>query len=135
MLPNRVFLINKIDATLNTARICNDNFAVFFLDLGFDALDDSLARRNNIKGIVVARVIPGSGADAAGIRGITRSRSGLLLGDVIVAVDGEAVTDNNELYRALDGKKPGQKVPVTLLRKGEKVEVEVSLSEAAPRAR
>ncbi|MEZ5299399.1 MAG: trypsin-like peptidase domain-containing protein [Verrucomicrobiales bacterium] len=103
--------------------------------LGFDALDDSLARRNNIKGIVVARVIPGSGADAAGIRGITRSRSGLLLGDVIVAVDGEPVTDNNELYRALDGKKPGQKVPVTLLRKGEKVEVEVSLSEAAPRAR
>lgn len=42
MLPNRVFLINKIDATLNTARICNDNFAVFFLDLdGFKDINDT----------------------------------------------------------------------------------------------
>ena len=48
-------------------------------------------------------------------------------GDVIVAFDGDEVTSSAELQSAVDGKQPGDKVSITVLRDGERRTVEVTL--------
>jgi putative serine protease PepD len=48
-------------------------------------------------------------------------------GDVITEVDGTAVTDGSELQSAIDAKRPGDAVTITLTRDGSGSTVEVSL--------
>ncbi|XYI03854.1 S1C family serine protease [Sorangium sp. So ce1128] len=86
-----------------------------------------LERRNGIRGVIVMGVIPGGPADKAGLRGLSEGDRGLVLGDVIVGIDGTQVDDYDALYNALDAKKPGDKVKVDLLRNGQKTTVEVAV--------
>ncbi|WP_437301164.1 S1C family serine protease [Sorangium sp. So ce426] len=94
-------------------------------------LDQSrrLERRNGIRGLIIMTVVPGGPADKAGMRGLSEGDRGLVLGDVIVGIDGTPVTDYDGLYQALDGKKPGDKVKVDVLRgpSGEKATIEVAV--------
>jgi S1-C subfamily serine protease len=48
-------------------------------------------------------------------------------GDVITAIDGEQVTTAEELQRAIDAKKPGDKVSIEYWRSGDSHTVEVEL--------
>ena len=50
-------------------------------------------------------------------------------GDVIVAVDGQAVTSQMDLDLALNHKHPGDTVKVTIYRGGQKMDVPVTLGE------
>ena len=50
-------------------------------------------------------------------------------GDIITAVNGEVVEDLNDLYLALLPLKSGQKVSVTVNRKGESKQMQVELIE------
>ncbi|WP_438021179.1 trypsin-like peptidase domain-containing protein [Sorangium sp. So ce315] len=86
-----------------------------------------LERRNGIRGVIVMGVIPGGPADKAGLRGLSEGDRGLVLGDVIVGIDGTPIVDYDGLYNALDSKKPGEKVKVDLLRSGQKTTVEVAV--------
>ena len=52
----------------------------------------------------------------AGIKGLSRSASGLELGDVIVAIDGKAIENYDDLYDALDTRKVDENVKVTVMR-------------------
>jgi putative serine protease PepD len=70
-------------------------------------------------GVLVASVEKGGPADKAGIRP----------GDVIVSVDGRPTPSTDELTTVLAGLKPGQKVPVTLVRNGQRMTVTVTLGE------
>ncbi len=86
-----------------------------------------LERRLGIRGVVVLDVMPGSPAEKAGLTGIERTAGGFQIGDVIVGIDDTSVTDYDQLYNALDGRKPGEKVKVRVAR-GDKVRVvEMSL--------
>ena len=49
-------------------------------------------------------------------------------GDVITAVDGQAVAGADELRAAIDAKKPGQKVELTVRRDGKTTSVELTLA-------
>jgi S1-C subfamily serine protease len=49
-------------------------------------------------------------------------------GDVITAVDGEAVETAEELQRAIDAKSPGDTVELTVVRDGEELELDVTLA-------
>ena len=60
-------------------------------------------------GAFVATVLPGSGADDAGVEP----------GDVIIAVAGDAVPDAAALTEVISGLEPGQEVEITVERKGE----------------
>jgi S1-C subfamily serine protease len=62
----------------------------------------------NVGGALVSGVEPDSAA----------ARAGLRQGDVIVAVDGEKLADNNALRNRVAGTKPGSKVAVEILRDG-----------------
>jgi S1-C subfamily serine protease len=75
-------------------------------------------------------VVPGTGADAAGMRSTTRDRRGrVVLGDVIVAVDGQPVRSSAELRLRLEQRRVGEKVKVTVDRDGRHKELEVRLGE------
>jgi len=78
----------------------------------------------------VLGVVQGSGAAEAGIRPTTRDpRTGaLVLGDVIVGLEGNPVKNSLDLYRILDGLEVGSEVTITLLRRGKRLEVPVRLS-------
>jgi S1-C subfamily serine protease len=92
-------------------------------------------RRLGFEGVLVGRVLRGSGADRAGFRGIRRDALGRWsLGDVIVAVDGEEVRSSGDLFLALEKKKSGEKVKVELLRGDRRDEIEVTLSPASKTA-
>jgi len=98
--------------------------------LGIDLVGDHAARRLGLEGALVGTVARGSGADAAGIQPTYRSRSGRwVLGDLIVAVDGEPVRSSGELRLALERRAAGEIVTVTVSRDGNDVDLEVRLSE------
>ncbi len=96
--------------------------------LGVTVAEDYVNRRLRLDGVLVVNVVAGGSAEKAGIRPTRRGSDGqVVLGDVIVAIDGEAVDDSDELFRKLDNRKVGEKVGVTVVRGEEKVEVEVTL--------
>jgi S1-C subfamily serine protease len=79
-------------------------------------------------GVVVLSVAPGSAAARAGLRPTQFDRRGrLLLGDVILAVDGQAVNTVNDLYAELEERQVGATVRLTVLRGGRQTEIEVLL--------
>ncbi len=59
-------------------------------------------------GLLIVRVEPGSPAH----------QGGLLLGDVLVGLDGVALTDTDDLQELLSGDRVGKAIPVTVLRGG-----------------
>ena len=80
------------------------------------------------RGALVRHVIPGSAAEAAGIRPMRQSSRGdILLGDLIIEVDGRQITENKELNDLLEKKKVGDVVGVTVLRDGSQETLNVTL--------
>ena len=60
--------------------------------------------------------------------------AGMLSGDIIVAVDGIAVGDVDELHRLMTEERVGKPMPMTVLRLTQKLEITVTPRESAPRA-
>jgi S1-C subfamily serine protease len=97
--------------------------------LGVLLAEDYLVRRLGREGALVLTVTPGSAADKAGLLATRRSDDGeILLGDLIVAIDGEPVAATGDLFRIIDRHKKGDTVTLTIVRQDEKVDVEVTLS-------
>jgi S1-C subfamily serine protease len=89
------------------------------------------------EGLAVTVVRDGAPADDAGIRAATGEREvdGQTVptgGDVIVEFDGQEVTTTAELQSAVDAKRPGDKVELTILRGGDRRTVEVTLAKRPP---
>jgi S1-C subfamily serine protease len=81
------------------------------------------------QGVLVQTVDPNSGADKAGIKGAQSSSSGQPTGggDIITKVDGKDVNGIGELRSAVSGKKPGDKVTLTIVSGGQTKDVTVTL--------
>jgi len=86
--------------------------------LGVGLVRKAVARRLGVgNGVLVLEVSPRSGAAEAGLQATRRDRNGrLVLGDVIVAIDGKAVRSFEEVPRVLGIHKPGDFVKVTVVR-------------------
>ena len=99
--------------------------------LGIYNFSDEQARYLDIeKGVVIRNVAEKSGAAAAGLRGIRELGNGRIsLGDVIIAVAGEAVDDTDDLLNSLEKFKGGDKVKVKILRDGKEKTLTVKLQE------
>lgn len=80
--------------------------------------EQRLERRLGIRGVVVIAARPDGPAAAAGIRGLSRTVTGIDLGDVIVGIDGKPIENYDDLYNALDTKKPEETIKVTVVREG-----------------
>ncbi len=80
------------------------------------------------KGLLIRNTIPGGSAERSGLRGFTRNQRGeMAFGDIIVSLDGEAVTDMDSLYKILDKKKIGDTVQVVIVRDEKTMTVPVKL--------
>ncbi len=110
-----------------------------YLGVGIDTITAAVAEELELEeGAVVTNVRSGTPAADAGLRAASGSRlvDGRPVptgGDVITEVDGERVRDADELRRAIDAKRPGDTVELTVLRQGEETSVEVTL-DARPAA-
>ena len=101
--------------------------------LGVTIFQPHIARRLGIEGALVVTVQKGSAAEEAGIRPSVFERNRLRrLGDVIVAVNDDAVTGLESLTSALGKYKVGDKVTVTVEREDEKHGLEVRLQALKP---
>ena len=97
--------------------------------MGISILQDQLARRLGVQGVVVGEVVPGGGAHDAGMRGLKRDRQGgIILGDVIVKVGKSAISNSDDLLDVLEVLKPGDNVRVETMRDGERRTYTVRLS-------
>ncbi|MGR6034522.1 MAG: S1C family serine protease [Candidatus Nitrosoglobus sp.] len=101
--------------------------------LGVVLLPAQAIANMNVAGAVILRVVPGSGAERAGLRGIRRDSLGRIhLGDIIVAVEGQPVRNSGDLVLALERRKAGEKVKIQVLRGGQRKQIEVELGPPPP---
>lgn len=98
--------------------------------LGIQLLNDHVAQQVGIQGVAVYAVPPESDAARAGIDGLSRSVTGdLVLGDVIVGINGKPVAGLDDLRSLLENGKPGDRVQVQLARGDKRRTVTVKLTE------
>jgi S1-C subfamily serine protease len=95
-----------------------------------DRLSAYVTQRLGVGGVMLRRVDPGSPAERAGLRGTTRSRSGLVPGDVLQEIDGKAINNSDEFLGRLGHYRPGDTVTLTYWRDGEVRKVKATLAAA-----
>ena len=81
--------------------------------------------RTHESGLLIVELVPESPA----------ARGGLLLGDILVAVDGQAVDDGEALQALLGGERVGRAVVVQVLRGGTPLAVDVTVGQRPGRGR
>jgi S1-C subfamily serine protease len=86
-------------------------------------------------GLLIVKVSPGGAAERAGLRGGTeRAYLGnipiMLGGDLIVAIDGQNIQDQQDLAQIMNAHRAGDTVKVTVYRGKQKMDVTVTLGEA-----
>jgi S1-C subfamily serine protease len=86
-------------------------------------------------GLLVVQVIPGSAAERGGLRaGTERAYYGnypiTVGGDLIVAIDGQQVQDQQQLAQVMNNHRAGDRVRVTIYRGKRKMDLNVILGEA-----
>lgn len=102
-------------------------------DLGLTYAHDQFMQRLGLKGVMISRVAPNSAAAAAGLRGLQQDAEGnIALGDLIVAIDGQEVSDVAEFLRLLDKHQDGDKVKLIITRNArsrqeENLQIEVTV--------
>jgi S1-C subfamily serine protease len=96
------------------------------------------------RGLLIATLTPGGPAEAAGLRGPRivreRRRQGPFVydsqtldrkaADLIVAVDGQKIVSADEFLSAIESKRPGEEVTLTVVRDGHDTAVRVRLGES-----
>jgi serine protease Do len=86
-----------------------------------NAVDAEAFGLAEIRGANVATVVPDSPAEKAGLQ----------IGDVIVAVEGEAIDDAADLTTTLAERQPGDRVTLSVIRAGNRQEIEAELGRFA----
>ena len=86
-------------------------------------------------GLLIVQVVPGGAADRAGLHGGSeRAYLGnipiMVGGDLIVAIDGQAVQDQQALSQVMNSHRAGDTVRMTIYRGKKKMDVNVALGEA-----
>ncbi len=100
--------------------------------MGVNLASDQVAKQLNVKGVIVQSAVPGGPAAKHGLVGMTRSPGGgWVLGDVLVAIDGVAVTRADDLFQVLDKRKIGDEVTLDVVNAGRSRKVTLALV-AAP---
>ncbi len=85
--------------------------------MGVTLAATQFAHRAGVRGIPIAEITRDMPAAKAGLEGIKRDRRGrFILGDIIVAIDGTPVTNEDQLLTQLELHQPGDRIKVTVVR-------------------
>ncbi|KAI9153885.1 hypothetical protein LWI28_017965 [Acer negundo] len=107
------------------------NGKVFRAGLNVDIAPDLVANQLNVRNGALILQVPGNSLAAkAGLQPTARGFAGnIILGDIIVAVDGKPVKSKAELSKALDEYNVGEKVILKIQRGNEDLELPIILEE------
>jgi S1-C subfamily serine protease len=88
-----------------------------------------------VSGMLIQRVVPGGAADRAGLRGGTEqayvgNTQIVLGGDLIIAIDGQQVTDPQDINAIMEKHQAGDTVTVTFIRGQRRMTIKLILGEA-----
>jgi S1-C subfamily serine protease len=86
-------------------------------------------------GVLIQKVIPGGAAEQAGLRGGNQqayvgNQPIILGGDLIVAIDGQEVTDPQDINALMDKHQTGDTISVTIYRGRKQITLKLILGEA-----
>ena len=91
-------------------------------------LNNRLTQHLKITGVVILSISPGSAADTAGLQGATITPEGnIIANDIIVALENKPIDSVDKLLARVDSYKVGDTIKITVLRRGEKIELPVTL--------
>jgi S1-C subfamily serine protease len=90
-------------------------------------------------GVLIERVLPGGAAEKAGLHGGSqRAYEGnipvMLGGDLIVAFEGQEITNQQDLASAMNARRAGDAVTITVFRGRKRMDVKVTLGDAKDEA-
>ncbi|HEU4706804.1 MAG TPA: trypsin-like peptidase domain-containing protein [Solirubrobacterales bacterium] len=120
----------------SVAQLREDGSAEYaYMGVSTQALYPQLARRLGLDttyGGLLSEVVPGGPGEKAGLKGgdekvrfqAVQYRAG---GDVILAVDGQRIVEENDLARVISAHEPGEKVTLEILRDNKRERVELTL--------
>ena len=120
----------------SVAQLKEDGKAEYaYIGVSSQALYPQLARKLDLDtefGGLLAEVVPGGPAEEAGLQGgdkELRFQAGQYTvgGDVILEIDGLEVVKPDDLARFVASRRPGEEVTLTVLRKGQREDIEVTL--------
>ncbi len=129
---------------INTAKAVLDDFAKYgrvrrpSLDIVTLPVSQDIAQQIGLPadyGLLIERVLPGGAAEKAGLHGGTqRMYQGntpvMLGGDLIVAMDGQDITNPQDLSAAMNAHRADDVVTITIFRAKKKMDVKVKLGDA-----
>lgn len=129
--------IDAANAALNDfaryGKVLRPTLGAHYLSIGPDIA--SQLGLPGVPGVLVERTLPGGPADHAGIRG-GKQKAYLgntpiyIGGDLIVAIDGDQVTNDQDIAEIMDGHQAGQTVTVTIYRGQKRMDIKVVLGNA-----
>lgn len=93
---------------------------VVLAGIGIQRVDPKITSRLGIKkGILIDRVLPNTPAATAGLKGSYINRYGqIVMGDVVIALNGHPVADYDALYNLISKMKVGEEITLTIVRQG-----------------
>jgi serine protease DegQ len=112
-----------LEQIIETGTVTRGWFGVDVADISAE-LAESLGLKGT-KGAIIGAIERGSPAE----------KSGLKLGDIIVAINGRTVPDVNTALNTIAEVPPGKSVPVKVIRRGQEMTVEVLVGKRRPRPR
>jgi S1-C subfamily serine protease len=97
--------------------------------LGVTIANDRIAERLDIEGVLLINIQPGSAAEKAGLRGTHRIRDDIVLGDIIVAINGEPVSSYDDLRNEFDKCRVGDEVTLGIIRDEMRIDINAMLEQ------
>jgi S1-C subfamily serine protease len=93
-----------------------------------DKLNELVTRQLGVKGMLIVEVQPRTPAAEAGLRGTSIGRDGSVQpGDIVQSLDGKLVEGSGDFDRLMDGKRPGDRIVLGLLREGRPLSLTIRL--------
>ena len=99
--------------------------------IGITLANRGITERLDIKGALIINVQPDSTAEKAGLRGTSQVLGGVVLGDIIIAVEGNKIESYDDLRDELDRYKIGDSVNMIIIRDEQPMEIPVELEEVS----
>jgi S1-C subfamily serine protease len=122
-----------LDDLVHLGRVRRPELGVRTIPIGPELADEMGLAADS--GLLVVQVVPGSAAERAGIRAGTeraylRNIPITLGGDLIIAVDGQPIEEQQDLSHVMQNHRSGDSVTVTVYRGKRRMDIKVVLGEA-----